>query len=91
MAGGRGAFLDDVNIDSVVVELLDDGGVIGILGAEPSEIGDDEPGHVLPLGSIEHLMQAVAAESDVNEDLGDSSRLLADPSRSASFPRCTGR
>jgi len=65
-----------MDIDSVVVELLDSGDVIGILGAEPSEIGDDEPGHVLPLGSIEHMMQAVAAEPDVNEDLGDSQAVL---------------
>ncbi len=50
--------------------------MIGVLAAEPSEIGDDEPGHVLPIGSIEHVMQAVAAELDVDEDLGDSQAVL---------------
>src|SRR5690625_2276807 len=69
--GARRAVVGDVDVDSGVVELLDDGDVIGVLGAEPSEVGDDEPGHVLPLDGIEHAWQTVATAPDVGEDLGD--------------------
>lgn len=67
--GARRAVFGDVDVDSGVVELLDDGDVIDVLGAEPSKVGDDEPGHVLPLDGIEHATQTVTVATDICEDL----------------------
>lgn len=51
--GTCSAVSGDVDVDSSVVELLDDGDVIGVLGAKSIEIGDDELGHVLPLDGFD--------------------------------------